>query len=89
MGRPRCNNPGVLQAVFVSGTADSLAQVVVPGSAAHPLFGWLRSEQGGVLGDAIKWNFTKFLIGRDGRPVRRYAPAAIEADIRERLAESV
>jgi len=56
---------------------------------AHPLFGWLRDEQGGVLGDAIKWNFTKFLINREGKAVARYAPTvppeAIEADIRTLL----
>ena len=65
------------------------AKVDVNGSEAHPLFAWMRSEKGGVLGDAIKWNFTKFLIDRSGRVVRRYAPtvspAAIEADIRALL----
>ena len=70
-------------------TFPMFAKVDVNGADAHPLFGWLRSEKGGVLGDAIKWNFTKFLIDRDGRPVRRYAPtvdpAAIEADIRKLL----
>ena len=50
------------------------AKVDVNGSKAHPLFGWLRDEQGGVLGDAIKWNFTKFLINREGKAVARYAP---------------
>ena len=62
------------------------AKVDVNGSEAHPLFAWLRSEKGGVLGDAIKWNFTKFLINRDGKAVARYAPTVppeeIEADIR-------
>lgn len=70
-------------------TFPMFAKVDVNGADAHPLFGWLRSEKGGVLGDAIKWNFTKFLIDRDGRPVGRYAPtvdpAAIEADIRKLL----
>jgi len=65
------------------------AKVDVNGRDAHPLFGWLREEQGGVLGDAIKWNFTKFLINREGRAVARYAPTvppeAIEADIRALL----
>ena len=65
------------------------AKVDVNGSKAHPLFGWLRDEQGGVLGDAIKWNFTKFLINREGKAVARYAPTvppeAIEADIRALL----
>jgi glutathione peroxidase len=51
------------------------AKVEVNGSAAHPLFGWLRREKGGVLGSAIKWNFTKFLVGRDGQVIKRYAPA--------------
>ncbi len=65
------------------------AKVEVNGSSAHPLFSWLRTEKGGVLGDAIKWNFTKFLIDREGRVVRRYPPQvtpdAIEADIRKLL----
>jgi glutathione peroxidase len=67
-------------------TFPMFAKVDVNGSTAHPLFGWLRDEQGGVLGDAIKWNFTKFLINREGKAVARYAPTvppeAIEADIR-------
>lgn len=70
-------------------TFPMFSKVDVNGSAAHPLFGWLRGEAGGVLGDAIKWNFTKFLINREGKVVRRYAPsvdpAAIEADIRKLL----
>jgi glutathione peroxidase len=70
-------------------TFPMFAKVDVNGSKAHPLFGWLRDEQGGVLGDAIKWNFTKFLINRDGRAVARYAPTVapedIEADIRALL----
>ena len=65
------------------------ARIDVNGPAAHPLYGWLRTEQGGILGDAIKWNFTKFLVDRTGHVVRRYAPtvapSAIEADIRALL----
>ncbi|MGV8908441.1 MAG: glutathione peroxidase [Propionicimonas sp.] len=64
-------------------------KVDVNGPAAHPLFSWLREEQGGILGDAIKWNFTKFLINREGEAVKRYGPTvlpeAIEADIRALL----
>ena len=59
------------------------AKVDVNGSEAHPLFAWLRAEQGGVLGDAIKWNFTKFLINRDGRAVARYAPTVAPDDIND------
>lgn len=52
-----------------------LAKVEVNGPGAAPLYDWLKSEAPGVLGSkAIKWNFTKFLIGRDGNVVRRYAP---------------
>jgi glutathione peroxidase len=47
----------------------------VNGAEAHPLYRWLTSEAPGLLGSkAIKWNFTKFLVGKDGRVIRRYAP---------------
>jgi glutathione peroxidase len=73
-------------------TFPMFAKVDVNGRDAHPLFAWLRTEQGGVLGDAIKWNFTKFLVDRAGNVVRRYAPTvppeAIEDDIKALLATS-
>jgi glutathione peroxidase len=50
------------------------AKVDVNGSAAHPLFAWLRSERSGLLGGRIKWNFTKFLVARDGTVVDRFGP---------------
>jgi glutathione peroxidase len=64
-------------------------KVEVNGSGAHPLYQWLRHAAPGILGtEAIKWNFTKFLLGRDGLVFKRYAtatkPEAIEGDI-ERL----
>ena len=49
------------------------AKVDVNGSNAHPLFKWLTSELPGWLGKSIKWSFTKFLIGRDGKPIKRFA----------------
>ena len=49
-------------------------KVEVNGNAAHPLFRYLKNELPGVLGGRIKWNFTKFLIGRDGKPLKRFAP---------------
>jgi len=63
-----------------------MRKVDVNGAKADPLFEWLKSEAPGVLGTkAIKWNFTKFLIDRDGKVVRRYAPtdkpASLEKDI--------
>ncbi|OAU95184.1 MULTISPECIES: glutathione peroxidase [Moraxella] len=64
-------------------------QIKVNGDNAHPLFQWLKSQQGGVFGDAIKWNFTKFLIGRDGQVIKRYAPItkpeSLTADIEKAL----
>ena len=52
-----------------------MAKVDVNGANAAPLFHWLKGQAPGLLGSqAIKWNFTKFLIGRDGRVIRRYAP---------------
>ncbi len=52
-----------------------MEKVDVNGSGAHPLFQWLCAEAPGLLGSkAIKWNFTKFLIGKDGGVIKRYAP---------------
>ena len=66
------------------------SKVDVNGDDEHPLFTWLKSEQGGLLGSKIKWNFTKFLVGRDGAVIERYAPttepSAIAADIEKALA---
>ncbi len=51
------------------------AKVDVNGDKAHPLYKWLKAEKAGLLGlDGIKWNFTKFLVGRDGKVLKRYAP---------------
>ena len=49
-------------------------KIDVNGDNAHPLFDYLKDELSGTLGDKIKWNFTKFLIGKDGQPIKRYAP---------------
>ena len=52
-----------------------MAKIDVNGSGAHPLYQWLSSEAPGLLGTkAIKWNFTKFLVGKDGQVLKRYAP---------------
>ncbi len=55
-------------------TFPMFAKIDVNGDDAHPLFTWLKKEQGGLLGSAIKWNFTKFLVGRDGQVLQRYSP---------------
>ncbi len=52
-----------------------MAKIEVNGAGADPLYDWLKQEAPGLLGTkAIKWNFTKFLIDREGKVVRRYAP---------------
>lgn len=65
------------------------SKVDVNGSNAHPIFKELKKRTGGLLGSAIKWNFTKFLIAPDGEKVTRYAPtvlpSAIESDISKYL----
>ena len=71
-------------------TFPLFAKVEVNGDGAHPLYRWLRSEKGGLLGGRVKWNFTKFLIGRDGRVIGRYSPTTkpekIAADVEKALA---
>ena len=66
-------------------TFPLFAKIDVNGENADPLFVYLKTQQGGFLGDDIKWNFTKFLISRDGTVVDRYAPVtkpeSIESDI--------
>lgn len=71
-------------------TFPVFAKIDVNGRRAHPLWQWLRRSRRGWLGNRVKWNFTKFLIGRDGQVIARYAPhvppAAIEHDIVTALA---
>lgn len=64
-------------------TFPMFEKIEVNGSGAHPLYRWLRSEKGGLLGSAIKWNFTKFLVGRDGAVIERYGPKTEPADLKK------
>jgi glutathione peroxidase len=57
-------------------TFPMFAKIDVNGSNAHPLYQYLKGEKSGLLGSAIKWNFTKFLVDRAGQVVERYAPTA-------------
>lgn len=67
-----------------------MEKVDVNGDNEHPLYTWLKKQEGGFLTDGIKWNFTKFLINRQGEVVDRYAPStkpkAIESEIVKLLA---
>lgn len=72
--------------IFCSTTYDvdfpMFSRIEVNGDGAHPLYAWLKSARPGLLGtEAIKWNFTKFLIGRDGLPLMRYAPTTKPAEM--------
>ncbi|XVF55002.1 hypothetical protein PTKIN_Ptkin06aG0001400 [Pterospermum kingtungense] len=67
-------------------------KIEVNGKNAAPLYKFLKSEKGGYFGDAIKWNFTKFLVNKEGKVVERYAPTTsplkIEKDIQNLLGSS-
>ncbi|MEE9689322.1 glutathione peroxidase [Enterobacter sp. HK169] len=64
-------------------------KVEVNGNAAHPLFRYLKNELPGVLGGRIKWNFTKFLIGRDGKPLKRFAPMTTPEKMERAIVEAL
>lgn len=70
-------------------TFKQFAKIKVNGEHTEPLFTYLKEQKGGFLGSNIKWNFTKFLVDRDGNVVERYAstvtPAKIESKIKELL----
>ena len=63
-----------------------MSKIKVNGEGAHPLYQWLTAEAPGLLGSkGIKWNFTKFLVGKDGRVIKRYAPQ----DAPEKIAKDI
>ena len=71
-------------------TFPVMKKIEVNGAGASPLYDWMKAEAPGLMGSkSVKWNFTKFLVDRDGKVVRRYAPtdapAAIEKDIQKLL----
>ena len=69
---------------------DMFEKVDVNGDDAHPVYKWLREEKRGLLGEKIKWNFTKFLVGKDGQVIKRYGsttkPEKLAGDIEKALA---
>ncbi len=70
-------------------TFQIMKKINVNGADAHPIFRYLKDKTKGLLGGSIKWNFTKFLISRDGETIKRYAPVTkpckIEKDIQAML----
>ncbi|WP_374969210.1 glutathione peroxidase [Terrabacter sp. BE26] len=70
-------------------TFPLFAKVEVNGPGEHPLFTWLKSEKVGLLGASIKWNFTKFLVGRDGAVIGRYAPTTEPGDLADDIEKAL
>jgi glutathione peroxidase len=70
-------------------TFPLFAKIEVNGAGADPLYKFLKSQAGGILGEGIKWNFTKFLVGRDGEVLERFAsvttPSALESKVENAL----
>jgi glutathione peroxidase len=70
-------------------TFQIMKKINVNGNDAHPIFKYLKSQTKGLLGSAIKWNFTKFLVSKDGETIKRYAPTTkpekLEKDIESML----
>mgnify|MGYP000922746982 FL=1 len=61
------------------------AKIEVNGANEHPLYTFLKSQKGGLLGKKIKWNFTKFLIDKDGNVIERFAPTVKPEDIDDKI----
>jgi len=70
-------------------TFPLFAKVDVNGPDAHPLWVWLKDARGGLLGSSVKWNFTKFLVGRDGEVIGRYAPTTEPARIAQDIEKAL
>jgi glutathione peroxidase len=70
-------------------TFPMFAKIDVNGDDTHPLYQWLKSKQSGVLGKDIRWNFTKFLVGRDGRVDKRFGPTKDPESMRTRIEKAL
>ncbi len=70
-------------------TFPIMSKIDVNGKDASPLYKWLKEESKGLLGSTIKWNFTKFLISRDGKKVKRFAPTVIPHDLIKDIEEAL
>ncbi len=70
-------------------TFPMFSKVDVNGNNTHPVFKYLKKHLGGVLGSSIKWNFTKFLIDNNGKPIKRYSPTTTPENIEKDLEKIV
>ncbi len=66
-------------------TFPIMQKIEVNGPGTHPVFAWLKQKAPGVMGGGIKWNFTKFLVSRDGQSVTRYAPTVKPSDLKDAI----
>jgi glutathione peroxidase len=66
-------------------TFPMFSKIDVNGFDAHPLYNYLKKEKSGLLGPSIKWNFTKFLVDREGRVVARHAPTATPEGLKKEI----
>ena len=66
-------------------TFPLMSKIDVNGDNAHPIFQYLKEQTKGLLGSSIKWNFTKFLISRDGTRIERFAPMATPASLEDKI----
>ena len=66
-------------------TFPLMSKIDVNGDNAHPIYKFLKNETKGLLGSAIKWNFTKFLISRDGKIIERFAPVTTPASLEDKI----
>ena len=70
-------------------TFPIFSKVDVNGPETHPLFEFLKNKASGIMGKKIKWNFTKFLVGRDGEVIKRYAPATVPEKIEKDIIKAL
>lgn len=66
-------------------TFPQFAKIEVNGNKEHPLYTYLKSQKGGIMGSNIKWNFTKFLVDKEGKVVERFAPTATPEKLEDKV----
>ncbi|KAI1280358.1 Glutathione peroxidase [Halotydeus destructor] len=66
---------------------DVFDKIEVNGDNAHPLWKYMKHKVGGLMGNYIKWNFSKFLVNREGIPIKRYAPTTSPSDVEKDIIE--
>ncbi|GHU53675.1 glutathione peroxidase [Clostridia bacterium] len=70
-------------------TFPRFSKIEVNGENEHPLYTWLKSEKGGIVGSKIKWNFTKFLIDRNGEVIERFAPTTTPSALEKEITKNI